>query len=1337
MAKSIVIEVLDPVYELTSVGAQTLIDFNNVPNRLFNSSLSGANQGLAGCDLTVSTPLKQNWIAAGGAPISTNWKPWAYDSSATPGAGFCQIIYRDTPLPTVSAGKLVVGGSSNNTTEYVRNWDFTEVKNAANNYGFVENNQIFTPTPLSTAITANDAIGPPLSNAQAWYGAYTRCTAGFGNQSPTTAIAPIQSLGNAMGLLNGWADNCFGGGVFSQCCIYQEIQGLTPGTTYRLSFELSQTDGSGLTYLQLGWDGGPLVSPSGDTYIPLGGSSSALYGSTGAGSMWGGAAIPNALGGFAQITDGHFNTVDHSQTQSFVAQGGNEVLAITYWTWNDPALSGTYGGGDRLWFDSISIQEANQPLVNFSGIYGIATCFDSNASATPSVAHIKIDVSDINASATSTGDAITICSYPAASLVGSAVGLQRLTTTQLTLSNNPTLPNVNHPLSNGLNTITVPVNTTSSIAPFSAADRIFDVAFLNFSGNDIKINSIDVEYHSTTVPTDYQTIDPDKSIVGKLEVSNSEDFPLNLTYNISDGKELENRFGDYSQTFDLPATANNNKLLNYIWNASVGQKDKVTWGIKKCTVNVDGVPFFEGSMQIKKSSHDSEAKSYSCTLYGGNFSWMSLLKDKELCEVFDAGDTFPYNYADILNRWPYVLATSNPVLTATSTAPERSVQFPIISYRDFNIGGLSNTINVFDENKPPDFQPAFYVYNIFKKIFANIGYTISSNFIETEHVRKLINPFPFLSNDAKDDAIHFSVEARIPTGTSNFQSVQSHVGLGSLTSSWTTVKLSQDVTDPSLAYDNATGIFTCQKAGNYDVSGQCGFIIQLTSDAMGAAGYGCGTYVSGTCDWQYTSVDPDDSWTWATRIRVETAASGVQYVGSGSAGVGQTTGSPLDWWLVSCWDCSSQYTIVPPGTVLLDVGDTIRMQGKFVGSSTGGCEPRVNTRFGYDTASAGLGNTQPMMSIKYTDAVPVIGSDVEKNNILPCGVSQVDYIKSISQLFNLYFTTDVQNKTVYIEPFNEFFESVSNSVDWSTKVDFSKEIEDNYDVGLKRELRVGYKIDGGDKYAKVQNDKSNIYGETNRLFDYNETLGEDFEPGMTRIESNLFASSTQVWDNDAHDDTSASNSKAPILIPNLWTEDCYAGLGLGNSQYRPPDIIEPFVPRIYYYHFEAVTIGSIGASSFSGAAVNPGGTSTYWTRQHSTGSTDSQWYPRATFVDWEESKHSETMRPSLSFSDEIFTAPGKTGENNVPGLYTYYYKNMIEQLKQAPRIRTVYINLKISDILNLDMRKLIQIDGAIWRINRIVGYSPANNQSTKVELIQWIEVGFWPVYRDDVQIIYK
>ena len=75
------------------------------------------------------------------------------------------------------------------------------------------------------------------------------------------------------------------------------------------------------------------------------------------------------------------------------------------------------------------------------------------------------------------------------------------------------------------------------------------------------------------------------------------------------------------------------------------------------------------------------------------------------------------------------------------------------------------------------------------------------------------------------------------------------------------------------------------------------------------------------------------------------------------------------------------------------------------------------------------------------------------------------------------------------------------------------------------------------------------------------------------------------------------------------------------------------------------------------------------------------------------------------------------------GLYDTYYYSMFEMIKSNPRLRISKFSLDIRDIVELDFTKLIYVDGSYWRLNRVVDYSPNKNISTKVELIEWEEVG--------------
>ena len=60
-----------------------------------------------------------------------------------------------------------------------------------------------------------------------------------------------------------------------------------------------------------------------------------------------------------------------------------------------------------------------------------------------------------------------------------------------------------------------------------------------------------------------------------------------------------------------------------------------------------------------------------------------------------------------------------------------------------------------------------------------------------------------------------------------------------------------------------------------------------------------------------------------------------------------------------------------------------------------------------------------------------------------------------------------KHKTVYIEPFNSFYQTPANAVDWTSKLDRSREISDKWlPSDLKRNFVFKYKTDDKDEKVK-------------------------------------------------------------------------------------------------------------------------------------------------------------------------------------------------------------------------------------------------------------------------------
>ena len=120
--------------------------------------------------------------------------------------------------------------------------------------------------------------------------------------------------------------------------------------------------------------------------------------------------------------------------------------------------------------------------------------------------------------------------------------------------------------------------------------------------------------------TTTNTIDWDKSIVGELDVTNHDDFPLALTFQVSDVKNLSATTGDYSKTFRVPATKNNNQLFKNLYISNSTPDNDVT-AKKKCRILVNNLYSLVGLIQVTGiSGYGEQASYYNCTFFGNNLS---------------------------------------------------------------------------------------------------------------------------------------------------------------------------------------------------------------------------------------------------------------------------------------------------------------------------------------------------------------------------------------------------------------------------------------------------------------------------------------------------------------------------------------------------------------------------------------------------------------------------------------------------------------------------------------------------------------------------------------------
>jgi len=858
-----------------------------------------------------------------------------------------------------------------------------------------------------------------------------------------------------------------------------------------------------------------------------------------------------------------------------------------------------------------------------------------------------------------------------------------------------------------------------------------------------------VEYAAVYLITN---IDWEKSVVGELDVTDHSDFPLAMTFQISDIKDLTSTSGDYSKTFKIPATKNNNKLLKHTYTPNIDTDVNLTEN-KKCRILVNNLFSVKGLIKVTGVGGYGETPSYyDCVFFGSNLSWADDLSNKYMNELDWGvdGQDLEYNKTSIMATWQDEDCDS-------STSP---IVYPIVSYGKYNPDGQPKTIQLLDTastqpitngstgyygfddyndsyetpNPSADWRPAVFVKDTLEKIFSqvgDVGYSINSTFMETDMFKKLVWLLPnFKYNNAEEQYDYYSVESNFTNGVSMSVGVYS----GGIASTVTEDGVLESNFGSFVTYnDDNTAGGVPNYIGNPTAQGSGGTkLIPLDATRLNVT-LDEGSYVDTTNDYitigEYGYYDVKLNGLQARLANGRKGGSDIEHINTIKVcvnldvqTVGQTswvtldrcddTQSPLNTGGLPNTNASasqfSSYQNLSSINIVgtwLNKGDKIRLTAglKITNTSENG-QNFMMTTFTRSASSSNLDITLNSEAVDY-------GQTYDLDKVINKDYKQVDFVKGIAHAFNLKMTTDETTRTVNIEPFNTFYKDYADAIDWTYKLDRSRQIEDKWiQSDLKRDVVFKYKTDSKDKKVEARGEE--YWNGIKDEYPYQETLPKTFEKGESKYENPFFAGTYNAKDQDT----------TGGIIDTAFSACLWEEVVSSNYTNRPPKGYE-FLPRLLYWNKYSPPTVAAGFDIKLAKVQTWSNTFGFLLANAAATSLTSNIYPQATSIN-----RDDISSPILSYGNVyVRDYDDATGVYSSPvagkGLFETYYKNMFEMFKAKPRLRTVYIDLKTTDIINLDFRKLVYIDGVYWRINKVVDYQPNKNQPTKVELVEWLQVG--------------
>jgi len=858
---------------------------------------------------------------------------------------------------------------------------------------------------------------------------------------------------------------------------------------------------------------------------------------------------------------------------------------------------------------------------------------------------------------------------------------------------------------------------------------------------------------SNIVITEANVIDWDNSVVGELDVTDNSEFPLAMTFQISDFKDLTSTSGDYSKTFKVPATKNNNNIFKHIYIPNIYIDNNVT-SKKSCRVIFNNLYSLVGLIQVDGVGGYGETPSYyNCVFFGSNLSWASDMQDSKMNEIEwgIGGDELTYNKESIVTTWQD---------EDCNTSPSSYIVYPITSYGDYNALGESGTIQLLDTaydagvgtsssmlgyygflesgdtygTPPPvaDWRPSVFVKNTLDKIFEKINYRINSTFMETDMFKKLVWLLPnFKYNNPDARVLNYSVRSLF----------KNEVALIAARAGYDTVYDDgiQSFTRNPISQTNATVGDGINK-GNYYFNGFGAAEFDMSADNMtfslGESAYvdlgdnyitigEYGEYLISLSGLQSRlalgfkgggNSETLDSMHTAVNLQVLTVGNTNTTTSWKNLDIGTNQLSPTNIGntntVNSATSANTEYKAL--GDISLkryfNKGDKIRLTlGMRLHSSSDS-----NQNFGLIVFFKSVGG---VFNLELNPMNVAYGQTYNLNDVINSDYKQIDFIKGISHAFNLQMTTDESTRTINIEPFDDFYKPYSEALDWTYKLDRSSETSDKWLGGdLKRNLVFKYKSDDADNKVKYRGEE--FFLKIQDEYPYITELPDTFKKGDSLFENPFFAGTFNSQDQDT------------VKFPPLDT--AYSAC-LWKENVEADDVARPekgydFLPRLLYWNkYSPVGSGGLIFGIPKRAYVQTWLGVTEIIAADSTLSVGngliSNIYPQATMVN-----RDSTTSPNLAYGNvNVRDYDDATGIYTLygvgKGLYDTYYNNMIGALATNPSLRTLYVSLNITDIVNLDFRKLVYIAGVYWRVNKIVDYKPNKNEPTKVELIEWIKEG--------------
>jgi hypothetical protein len=341
--------------------------------------------------------------------------------------------------------------------------------------------------------------------------------------------------------------------------------------------------------------------------------------------------------------------------------------------------------------------------------------------------------------------------------------------------------------------------------------------------------------------------------------------------------------------------------------------------------------------------------------------------------------------------------------------------------------------------------------------------------------------------------------------------------------------------------------------------------------------------------------------------------------------------------------------------------------------------PRIQSNL--TTARAATLNDAPTLDFNWsintasfditsTDVLLLEGDLVEIGKWMP-NIKCRDFVKDLITMNNLYLSDPNDDNEIRIEPFDDYYNPSNLADNWTMKLNHEQDIVIEPNAGIEGKVYKYKFAEDRDAWKQLYyNQWGTDYGD----FEY--TVPSTFKKGE-KVYKVGFAQTVPV-------DVYSAQAGGNLIIPQIVTRDPQTGL---DAPYKGK-------PRMFLYN------GLI--------------TGAWRLRDSTTGAyTNEPKYPQVHHVD---NVANPTFDLNFGVPTEIYYTATKYTTAN---LFNMNYATQIKELtSKDSKFLTAYFKINEQDLQGEFMRDLVNINGVVYRKNKIQDFDATGYKTTKVELIK-------------------